>query len=781
MSRRNRPTAFEVSFPEEAKEGPSRPGGLLAGHGAPKRKSPSADTINSEGKRQKIAQLAQDSRSAALPPPEVCYVPQPRDIKERKDFVVLGEDTDDEYEGTESKPIRVLSDFCIFDPKHGLQVVSLDLLDAGDYVGHFEAAGFVSPLFLNEEDAGQEDGIDDDEPASSLQRLRTSAVFRYTIDYAKVDDPVYIETQFGWYVLQEPSAVYRHSFLDFYERHRLLQIIISAAAENPLWTYQDFTDCYIGMHDQYLNRRLDETDIYSIIPQLRPALEDCEGGAELTAVPMIQHLFRGQKLAFTKHLDRAHAHPVTRHDLVGNIDLDVLRPEKQNRTHVTPLIDQLAAGFFQEHLEVVGPPPKVPSKHVLRQREHQARLQLFQLMEKTMQEKSKPIFHRSQRLHDEYWHAVSVNGEDYYVGEVIVTVAGAYHQRAEAELPDDLESLPDTATIADFFWFAQIVYINQKRKQLHVQWFEHSSQTFLQEISDPQELFAFNSCSDIDIDLVVGKVDVHWCIPRSTELPATEFYCNLLYDDNNASFTTVNQPNTAHTKNMLPPHNCSVCLLSAQQMEDQSWRKINDGIVHLGITYHIEDYVLVKTEDGPADIGQILDMHFSTTARQYESATITLRLLGRISNIIDLCPSDVMKDEHHLFLTDEKVTIPVELLLRRCSILHFDAIKDLSMWLSISPFHFFVRYHFVSPRPRKWVENTLLTFNDVHLCKECYKEDKKQMNIRKKFFIAARQKPLKAFDPFGGVGAFGLGMEEAGCLKMVHAVEISPSAAETLK
>ena len=40
---------------------------------------------------------------------------------------------------------------------------------------------------------------------------------------------------------------------------------------------------------------------------------------------------------------------------------------------------------------------------------------------------------------------------------------------------------------------------------------------------------------------------------------------------------------------------------------------------------------------------------------------------------------------------------------------------------------------------------------------------------------------ISTFDPFGGVGAFGLGLEEAGCIKVTHAVEISPSASQTLQ
>ncbi|KIM90499.1 hypothetical protein PILCRDRAFT_766532 [Piloderma croceum F 1598] len=41
-------------------------------------------------------------------------------------------------------------------------------------------------------------------------------------------------------------------------------------------------------------------------------------------------------------------------------------------------------------------------------------------------------------------------------------------------------------------------------------------------------------------------------------------------------------------------------------------------------------------------------------------------------------------------------------------------------------------------------------------------------------------KLLHTFNPFGGVGAFGLGLEQAGCVKVTHAVKISPSISQTL-
>jgi DNA (cytosine-5)-methyltransferase 1 len=41
--------------------------------------------------------------------------------------------------------------------------------------------------------------------------------------------------------------------------------------------------------------------------------------------------------------------------------------------------------------------------------------------------------------------------------------------------------------------------------------------------------------------------------------------------------------------------------------------------------------------------------------------------------------------------------------------------------------------------------------------------------------------PLRAFDPFAGVGAFVRGVENAGAIKFTHAIEICPSTAMTLR
>lgn len=75
--------------------------------------------------------------------------------------------------------------------------------------------------------------------------------------------------------------------------------------------------------------------------------------------------------------------------------------------------------------------------------------------------------------------------------------------------------------------FARIVYINGDSETVHVQWLEHSSRTVMFELSDPQELFVNDLCSDICIDTIVGKVTVRKHDFSSTASPVLshgEFY-----------------------------------------------------------------------------------------------------------------------------------------------------------------------------------------------------------------------------------------------------------------
>jgi DNA (cytosine-5)-methyltransferase 1 len=134
-----------------------------------------------------------------------------------------------------------------------------------------------------------------------------------------------------------------------------------------------------------------------------------------------------------------------------------------------------------------------------------------------------------------------------------------------------------------------------------------------------------------------------------------------------------------------------------------------------------------------------------------------------------------------LFSTDEEVQIKKEDLVRVCYVFPHRSLGDsVDFVMSQFPDHFYVKYHFPTLEPRSWNDRRPVNL-DLSVCFECLDKKLEEVKSMRKFLSDARQQPLRALDLFGGVGAFGLAMEEAGWMKVTHAIEIAPSAAKTFK
>ena len=96
---------------------------------------------------------------------------------------VPGEDPEERLDAVDNNPVRILNHFAIFDPSRAFEFVSLTQLD-GSEKSDFQAVGYVSPAFVNEEDADQDDDVDDDRPDPQL-RWRTTKILSYSIDYTQ--------------------------------------------------------------------------------------------------------------------------------------------------------------------------------------------------------------------------------------------------------------------------------------------------------------------------------------------------------------------------------------------------------------------------------------------------------------------------------------------------------------------------------------------------------------------------------------------------------------------
>jgi DNA (cytosine-5)-methyltransferase 1 len=56
--------------------------------------------------------------------------------------------------------------------------------------------------------------------------------------------------------------------------------------------------------------------------------------------------------------------------------------------------------------------------------------------------------------------------------------------------------------------FGRIVHINAEDERVHIQWFDHVANTFLDNIADPRELFLTPLCDTLPLITLCGTISV---------------------------------------------------------------------------------------------------------------------------------------------------------------------------------------------------------------------------------------------------------------------------------
>ncbi|KAF9469584.1 S-adenosyl-L-methionine-dependent methyltransferase [Collybia nuda] len=791
MSRRNRPSAFDVSFPEEAASQP------VASGSNPRTNLLSTDFSNDSNRKRKNGESEMDdnriSKRRQLPP-VAYYDTQPEEIRETRHLAVAGEDfedgygSDDDDQGKE-KPVRALTSFSIFDPKHRNEMVSLTVMEEDDGEHReFEAAGYVVLAFINEEDEGQEDGLD-----HVPQYIRLGSILRFTFDFTKESDPVYIETEFAWYILKAPSLRYQPYFQYFYASRRVAQLVISTAIARPQESYETFLDKFLLRVDTF-GRTHQKDDLMDSISEIQTAVEGYENPQHLITTPIIKYLFRrAPNIPAYERRPRRQINttqgPPPMKSILGNPDLAVLKPENQTPTHVTPSIASLARGFVTEQLIVLGPPPPPPpNKGTLAAQEEAAHKRLCRLITAAKVRRKNATWKQNDRYNPKsrYLKVIEINHETYRVGDFVIIPIGQSDKKPPPFLPENLADVPLKSAVADYFWFAKIIYIDAEIGKAHVHWLEHGSNTFLGELAHPQELFYDDTCTHVVFELIVGKVNVHE-VTQGRAQPAIgpdDFFVKFVHNKNLSTFTSIDKRQNEIIK-ANPPYNC----YTSQKFEEHESKRVpvllkeKDGVAYGGHTYHFHDFVLYRSEDaGPAHIGYITDIRFPVRETATSSPKIYMRRVGRVNSILEAIPFDVIKDERHVFLTDEQVAVPIADLIRVCFVFPLKSIVDLEQWVALSPDHFYIRYKHPTLLVHAWEDLEKLPSHELPICKPCVEGELEDRRSTLEFLAYIQRHPLKSLDLFAGVGAFSHGLlQGSGCLKLTHAIEISPSAAATLR
>lgn len=125
------------------------------------------------------------------------------------------------------------------------------------------------------------------------------------------------------------------------------------------------------------------------------------------------------------------------------------------------------------------------------------------------------------------------------------------------------------------------------------------------------------------------------------------------------------------------------------------------------------------------------------------------------------------------------MSVVISDLVGICFVVVSSSLPEIEEWKATSPLHFYVNYRFPSLDVLTWNERSIMRPEDLDICKYCLKSNIENFHKLKDF--VKNGSPLRVFDPFAGVGSFSLAMEELACFKLTHAIEVSPSAARTLR
>ncbi|KAF8640653.1 hypothetical protein AX17_000310 [Amanita inopinata Kibby_2008] len=773
---RRRPSAFEVSFPDE---GPLAPGSLST----PSHRAQANSSGMNSNKRRSDSISALDERAPKQRqiPPVSYYSTKPNEIQETAELIIPGEDPDGDPLEDGQKPIRLLADFSIFDPQHKNEMISLAALEEVDGLDrHFEGAGWVTAYFINDEDAGQED--QDPEPLY----VRLGAIIMFFVDYSSETEPFYIETEHAWYVLGRPFKEYETVYKMFYTPRRVTQLIISTALKRPSYSHESFLVRYLNMVDIF-GRTCQEEDLGDAAVELQSVVLESQKYRELRSVPLIKSILQKVPIPMHYHLVQAgrsiqrDRQPPNNRALLGNPDLSVLKVENQNTTCVTPRIAALVQGFIREELDVVGPPPQLPNKAQVEVQKQKAHRDLCSLIRKAHKKKNID-WRKADRVapNSEYIHSVMIDDQIYCIGDyVIVPIDEACHK-----LPTSESEIPDTKKIPDYFWFARIIYITPGTHTAHVQWLEHGSQILMQELAHPWELFLNNLCGNISLKIIVSKITVHqYHGGRATN--DMDYFCKFIHDKKTSAFTSINAKCSEMIMDNIPPDNCCVCALTTQHEQETNASPLYgsdgtlNGIAYRADNFHLDDFVLFKAEEGPANIGYIIDIQVGVTD---DTALVTMRQVGRIKSLGDMIPNSMIQDEHHVYLTYDKIKVPIKDLIQVIYVFAYGSIPNLSDWLDLSPDHYYIKYVFPSLHVRSWQDRQAVRSDELNICSICCGEELEQWKQLREFLSHVEHEPMAVLDVFGGVGAFSLGLERGfSGLNVNHTIELSPSAAKTFQ
>ncbi|KLO20160.1 S-adenosyl-L-methionine-dependent methyltransferase [Schizopora paradoxa] len=476
-----------------------------------------------------------------------------------------------------------------------------------------------------------------------------------------------------------------------------------------------------------------------------------------------------------------------------------LHNDHLNPTCVTPFIAELAAPYFAD-LEVAGMRlPKGLDGPYERKLLHSPVYKHFlqDLLDAHHRYKLSTVDWKNcvavrasgRRSRQELYKQVKIEDKMVQVGDIVIIARGSsIPNTPAAPLPKNIKDHPG-AHAGNLFWFAKVLSIRREDNTFHGQWFEHGSQTVLEELAHPQELFLTNLCDDIKLSAILSHCICRRLPPGERPRPQkvedeTKFFYSLMYDRKYGAFMDIDDKQSSVDEFLT----CTLCKArNAEKSKPElirirDRRRLLEGFSYLGEDFHYADGVMISSETGLCLIGQILGLPKGRCTGDF---WITVRLFGRMTKRMDLDRADGvgLYEDRRLFLSDVYLDVCSTEIVGKCYILPESPEMQLKTWVQSSPTHFYFS-HFSKTLEYKNGSSPLIPHSDDHefiLCGYCMEREQTHAGELKNFIDRLSEEPLRVFDPFAGVGAFALSMCGNGSFKFTHACEIDVSAARTIK
>ncbi|KAK7693946.1 hypothetical protein QCA50_003520 [Cerrena zonata] len=713
-----------------------------------------------------IVGRARRQPNPGLHDPLVSSIPGQTSLKESGSLALPGEFQAGEDDYGEV-PVRLLQNFTIYWRDSREPAMISDLLEAD------EASGIIADgeVSIWQEDSPEDEDLllEEEEDAvhielSDIVEFNFHYIYNASYHYVELNPKIYISTEHAWYILGTPSEVYSPFFRSFWVHHRIFHLAITLALDNESLTQASFVS-YLEAPEQQFNlladriigRPLTRTDFDSedtisyFAQQFQSVFEQHKSTVRsLKKVPLMKSLLS---------IDPGFS-------TTGDVPV------------VTKRVQEIAQLIFAHNFYGIGTQIKDPQLMLLKTQS---------VMVHRHDPSSITWISDKDDLPHHYYNKVRIDGVEYEKGDSVIVERG---QDADSSRERNASNSQSINRLANQKWFGYICYFFEKKrsKLAHICWYQHGSQTLLQECAHPNSLFLTDECDDIPLESIYSHCNLFKLDPSDdqanfAQTDTNSFFTGLQWHEKRAAFI---QPLESETQAALSAceawQQCVSCGKKAVHQDRIGWISSghsSQGLSHLGIDYHPGDCVYLRLSvdsTGLHNIAQILKLYKSSSSKSGWSGDF--KLFARQAVLAKLNSEDgIMADEKCLILTNKVLKgMDVSCIDGKAFVLHSKAIPtQLQAFWQKDPNHYIVQTHSETSSPTSFEQTTPLSSKSFLTCKPCI--DAHLLEQKGTQALFSHSGPLRCLELFAGAGGLSTGMELSGTVKTMWAVEIDPSAA----